>query len=68
LPGSKPLRLEHGNIGTQLMSWPIEQVVKCLVFYDPDDTNMLRIQQEDLTKEVYEACLKTGHELDMKFY
>ena len=63
LPGSKPLRLEHGNIGTQLMSWPIEQVVKCLVFYDPDDTNMLRIQQEDLIKEVYEACLKTGHEI-----
>ena len=32
------------------MSWPIEQVVKCLVFYDPDDTNM-RIQQEDLIKK-----------------
>jgi 5-dehydro-2-deoxygluconokinase len=35
LPGSRPLRLEHGNIGSQLIDWPLEHVVKCLVFYHP---------------------------------
>ncbi len=63
LPGSRPLRLEHGNIGSQLISWPKEQVVKCLVFYSPDDTYALRIEQEDQIKEVYDACLKSGHEM-----
>uniref|UniRef100_UPI0013DC336A 2-deoxy-5-keto-D-gluconate 6-phosphate aldolase domain-containing protein n=1 Tax=Serratia marcescens TaxID=615 RepID=UPI0013DC336A len=28
LPGSRPLEMEHGNIGTQLISWPQEHVVK----------------------------------------
>jgi 5-dehydro-2-deoxygluconokinase len=63
IPGSRPLRLEHGNIGSQLISWPIEQIVKCLVFYSPDDTYALRIEQEDQIKEVYDACLKSGHEM-----
>ena len=62
-PGSRPLRIEHGNIGSQLVNWPIEQVVKCLVFYNPDDDNTLRIEQEDQVKEVYNACLKSGHEM-----
>lgn len=62
-PGSRPLRIEHGNIGSQLVNWPIEQVVKCLVFYNPDDNNTLRIEQEDKVKEVYNACLKSGHEM-----
>lgn len=63
LPGSRPLRLEHGSIGTQLVSWPLEHVVKCLVFYHPHDAQALREEQETLVKEVYEACCKSGHEL-----
>lgn len=63
LPGSRPLRLEHGNIGTQLASWPKEQVVKCLVFYHPDDSKALQLEQENMLREVYDACCATGNEL-----
>lgn len=62
LPGSRPLRLEHGSIGTQLVSWPLEHVVKCLIFYHPNDPQTLRQEQEALVKEVYEACCHSGHE------
>jgi 5-dehydro-2-deoxygluconokinase len=63
LPSSRPLRLEHGNIGSQLIDWPLEQIVKCLVFYHPEDHIELCLEQENLIKEVYQACCKSGHEL-----
>lgn len=63
LPSSRPLRLEHGNIGSQLVSWPIEHIVKCLVFYHPNDDSALREQQEETLLEVYHACCQSGHEL-----
>ncbi|MCW8348286.1 5-dehydro-2-deoxygluconokinase [Vibrio sp. ZSDZ65] len=63
LPGSRPLQLEHGNIGSQLLSWPLEHVVKCLVFCHPDDEPTLRHAQEKTVKEVYQACCQSGHEL-----
>lgn len=62
-PGSRPLRLEHGNIGSQLINWPLEHVVKCLVFYHPDDPASLRKEQDDLVLDVWQACLQSGHEL-----
>ena len=62
-PGSRPLRLEHGDIGTQLVNWPLEQVVKCLVVYHPDDKQALRLEQEHMIKEIHEACRRSGHEL-----
>ncbi|PSW21712.1 5-dehydro-2-deoxygluconokinase [Photobacterium sanctipauli] len=63
LPASRPLQLEHGNIGSQLIDWPLEHVVKCLVFFHPEDQHSLRLEQERQVKEVYQACCKTGHEL-----
>ncbi|EOC0550956.1 5-dehydro-2-deoxygluconokinase [Cronobacter sakazakii] len=63
LPGSRPLRLEHGDIGSQLASWPLEHVVKCLVFYHPHDPAALREQQDALLLEVWHACQQSGHEL-----
>lgn len=63
LPGSRPLRLEHGNIGSQLVDWPLDHVVKCLFFYHPHDDQALREEQEALIKDVYQACCKSGHEL-----
>ena len=63
LPGSRPLVLEHGNIGSQLRDWPLEQVVKCLVFFDPRDEHRLRLRQEHLIDEVYHACCQSGHQL-----
>ncbi|MGF1845818.1 bifunctional 5-dehydro-2-deoxygluconokinase/5-dehydro-2-deoxyphosphogluconate aldolase [Vibrio lentus] len=62
-PGSRPLQLEHGDIGSQLRTWPLEHVVKCLVFCHPDDGIALRLSQEKTVKEVYDACCQSGHEL-----
>ncbi|MBF4448955.1 DUF2090 domain-containing protein, partial [Vibrio anguillarum] len=63
LPGSRPLELEHGNIGSQLVSWPLEHIVKCLVFFNPEDDHTVRLQQEHQIQEVYQACCQSGHEL-----
>ncbi|PHM36616.1 ADP-heptose synthase [Xenorhabdus mauleonii] len=63
LPGSRPLCLEHGNIGSQLISWPREHIVKCLVFFHPEDNHPLRLEQEKTVQEVYAACCQSGHEL-----
>ncbi|NTY89706.1 5-dehydro-2-deoxygluconokinase [Serratia fonticola] len=63
LPSSRPLRLEHGNIGSQLIDWPQEHVVKCLVFYHPQDAEALRREQDELIVDVYRGCCKSGHEL-----
>ncbi|EHD20856.1 MULTISPECIES: bifunctional 5-dehydro-2-deoxygluconokinase/5-dehydro-2-deoxyphosphogluconate aldolase [Brenneria] len=63
LPGSRPLRLEHGDIGSQLVGWPLEHVVKCLVFYHPKDSVATRLEQEASITEVYHACCQSGHEL-----
>ncbi|MBU4683794.1 5-dehydro-2-deoxygluconokinase [Cedecea davisae] len=63
LPGSRPLEMEHGNIGSQLISWPQEHIVKCLVFFHPEDAHALRLEQEQKIAEVYRACCQSGHEL-----
>ncbi|PLR35901.1 5-dehydro-2-deoxygluconokinase [Chimaeribacter californicus] len=63
MPGSRPLRLEHGNLGSQLVSWPLEHVVKCLVFYHPQDPEALRQEQEAQLLDVWRACCQSGHEL-----
>lgn len=62
-PGSRPLQLEHGNIGSQLVTWPLEHVVKCLVFCHPNDSTEMQAQQEKTIDEVYKACCLSGHEL-----
>lgn len=63
LPSSRPLRLEHGDLGSQLISWPAEHVVKCLAFYHPADNVALRAEQDEMLKQVYQTCCRTGHEL-----
>ncbi|MFZ7175129.1 bifunctional 5-dehydro-2-deoxygluconokinase/5-dehydro-2-deoxyphosphogluconate aldolase [[Pasteurella] aerogenes] len=63
LPSSRPLRLEHGDLGTQLIKWPMEHVVKCLAFYHPADKAEMKADQDATLKEVYQACCQTGHEL-----
>ncbi|WP_428243123.1 bifunctional 5-dehydro-2-deoxygluconokinase/5-dehydro-2-deoxyphosphogluconate aldolase [Gynuella sp.] len=64
LPSSRPLEFEGGNnISARLRQWPIEHIVKCLVFYHPEDSSELRLAQERRVKELYQACCATGHEL-----
>jgi 5-dehydro-2-deoxygluconokinase len=64
LPGSRPLRFDGGpDVGSRLVHWPLEQVVKCLVHYHPDDDVDLRLEQEARLAELWAATRATGHEL-----
>ncbi|WP_321889466.1 bifunctional 5-dehydro-2-deoxygluconokinase/5-dehydro-2-deoxyphosphogluconate aldolase [Paraburkholderia bannensis] len=64
LPGSNPLQFEHGrSVGTALVSWPREHIVKCLVQYHPDDEDTHRVEQERQLRALYDAVQASGHEL-----
>ncbi|MBT0569499.1 5-dehydro-2-deoxygluconokinase [Curvibacter sp. CHRR-16] len=64
LPGSRPLRFDGTrSVGTALVQWPTEQVVKCLVHYHPDDSTALRLEQEQRVLELWEATRVSGNEL-----
>ncbi len=64
LPGSRPLEFEAGeNVPLALREWPLEQVVKCLVYFHPDDPEDLRASQIDKLRTLQAATLKTRHEL-----
>lgn len=64
LPKSRPLEFESSaDVATELAEWPLNHVVKCLVFYHPDDERGLREQQERQLLRLFDACRKTRHEL-----
>ncbi|MEY4752021.1 MAG: hypothetical protein RIQ60_4235 [Pseudomonadota bacterium] len=64
LPSSRPLRFEVGDsLASSLNRWPREQVIKCLVFYHPDDPVDLRLEQEGRVRELWQATRDSGHEL-----
>lgn len=64
LPGSNPVAFDHGrSIGTALVAWPQEHIVKCLVQYHPDDTVDNRLEQEAQIRSLYDAVQVSGHEL-----
>jgi 5-dehydro-2-deoxygluconokinase len=63
-PGSNPVIFELGSsIGSVLVHWPKEQVVKCLIFYHPDDLPERRLAQESQVRTLCEATNESGHEL-----
>lgn len=62
--GSRPLMFEHGrSIGSNLLSWPQEHIIKCLVQFHPDDEPLLRLEQEAQLMGLYQAAQTSGHEL-----
>jgi len=64
LPGSRPLRFDGTrSVGSALIHWPTEHVVKCLVHYHPDDDYALRLEQEQKVLELWEATRESGNEL-----
>jgi 5-dehydro-2-deoxygluconokinase len=62
-PGSRPLALIAPDLGSHLAEWPLDQTVKCLCFYHPDDRAELRERQEAALLTVYDACRSTGRDL-----
>src|SRR5690625_1164878 len=64
VPGPRPLALASSeDVATELATWPYNHVVKCLVFYHPDDDADLRERQERQLLRLQDACRKTRHEL-----
>jgi len=64
LPKSRPLEFEGAaDVATELATWPLNHVVKCLVYYHPDDEGGLRERQNRQLARLFDACRKTGHEL-----
>jgi 5-dehydro-2-deoxygluconokinase len=64
LPGSNPVEFDRGrSVGTTLINWPGEQVVKCLVQFHPDDPIDHRLEQEAQVRGLYDAVQASGHEL-----
>jgi 5-dehydro-2-deoxygluconokinase len=63
-PGSRPLSFEGSpDVGCELATWPVTQIVKCLVTYHPDDAPDLRARQDRQLLRLFDACRHTGHEL-----
>lgn len=59
LPGSRPLRLEgeiEPDYGSALSEWPLEHVVKVLLFYHPDDTPEMKADHEATVTRLFRAC------------
>ena len=57
-PGSRPLKLEP-ELGPDcggLVEWPVENVVKLLCFYHPDDTAQFKAQQEETVSRLFAAA------------
>jgi 5-dehydro-2-deoxygluconokinase len=56
--------LERGrSVGTTLVGWPAEHVVKCLVYYHPDDPIEHRLENEAQIQALAQATAVSGHEL-----
>lgn len=64
LPGSRPIEFEgNADVATTLATWPRDHVVKCLVFYHPDDGAALRERQDRQILRLASAVRETRHEL-----
>lgn len=63
LPGSRPIEFEGSpDVAATLRDWPMGQVVKCLVFYHPDDEPEMKARQDRQIRRLFDACRATRHE------
>lgn len=51
------------DVVLELNTWPVVQVVKCIVLYHPDDEPRLHADQERQLVILFDACHRSGHEL-----
>jgi 5-dehydro-2-deoxygluconokinase len=62
--GVTPLAFVGGaDVGLTLREWPVTQVVKCLVHWQPQDPPEIAEAQARQLRVLGEACRETGHEL-----
>lgn len=64
-PGSRPLVLEP-ELGPDfggLAEWPLENVVKCLCFYHPDDAPAMKAEQEATVTRLFAAARRNRLEM-----
>ncbi len=67
--GSRPLEFEgdapgeNGSLGARLTEWPLDQVVKCLCFFHPDDDDALCVRQERELLRAQDACRLQNRDL-----
>ena len=63
-PSSRPVVFQgKPSVGSLLISWPREHVVKCLVFYHPDDEPEMLERQTEAVWKLYQDCRVSGHRL-----
>jgi 5-dehydro-2-deoxygluconokinase len=63
MPQSRPLEFEGSiDVAAEIVTWPLNHVVKCLVIYHPDDAAELRDRQERQLARLFDACRKTRHQ------
>lgn len=63
-PGSRPVAFDPpDNVGLHLTSWPAAHVIKCLVFFHPDDAIELRLAQERQIRTLNDAARAQDREL-----
>ncbi|MDA0994701.1 MAG: 5-dehydro-2-deoxygluconokinase [Proteobacteria bacterium] len=64
VPASKPVEFDpQSNMGLPLLKWPKSHVVKCLVFYHPEDDIETRLAQEERVQQLHSDCVTLGREL-----
>jgi 5-dehydro-2-deoxygluconokinase len=64
IPGSRPVEFDPRNsMGLPLLEWPASHVVKCLIFYHPDDNVEMRLEQEDRVRQLHADCAALDREL-----
>ena len=64
MPGSRPIAFDPpDNVGLHLAGWPVGQVIKCLVFFHPDDPIELRLAQERQIRTLNDAARAMDREL-----
>lgn len=64
LPRAIPLEFEgSADVGMTLRAWPESHVIKCLVFYHPDDPVDLKKTQQQQLLRLFDAARGTQHEL-----
>ena len=57
--GSRPVEFVGGpNVAATLRTWPVEHVVKCNLYWHPEDDPEIRELQERRVVQLFDACVK----------